>query len=180
MPKHKRKDDPLTHEELISRLHYDKETGLFTWIKHVKKWLVGRRAGARSGTGHRYIEINYISYSEHRLAWFYVMGVWPEAEIDHEDRVRDNNKFSNLRPATLKQQRANAGKNRNNSSGYRGVFLRPENGRWRAAIGGDNGNVCLGTFIEIEDAVRAYDAAALEKWGPQFYTPQLPTKQCSA
>lgn len=177
MPKHKRRDDPLTHEELISRLNYDKETGFFTWIKHAKKWLVGRRAGSKSGVGHRYIEINYVSYSEHRLAWFYVMGVWPEVEIDHEDRVRDNNKFSNLRPATLQQQRANSGRNRNNSSGFRGVFYRQDTGKWRAVIGeGPVKHRSLGTFDEKEDAVRAYDAAALEKWGPEFYTPQLPPK----
>lgn len=164
----------LQHEELLRLLSYDKDTGIFTWIGHKYKWRNGTRAGSCSKSGHRCIEIKAVCYQAHRLAWFYVTGLWPTVEIDHEDRVTDNNRFSNLREASNGQQRANSSLYKNNTSGFRGVHKR-EN-KWRATmrVGPGRGKlVSIGAFDLIEDAVRAYDAAAKERWGA-FYTPQLP------
>lgn len=36
----------------------------------------------------------------HRLAWFYVHGVWPTNEIDHINRNKSDNRIENLRDVT--------------------------------------------------------------------------------
>ena len=43
---------------------------------------------------------------------------------------------------------------KNNTSGYTGVFMRP-NGRWSAQIRFKGKTYCLGTYDDIQDAVKA-------------------------
>jgi hypothetical protein len=46
-------------------------------------------------------------------------------------------------------------------AGYRGVYLEKKTGRWCANIA----RLKLGTFATLEEAGRAYDAAAIERFG---------------
>ena len=161
----------ITHEALLLRLSYDPETGVFVWISGKRK---GRKAGSFGKLGYRYIQIGKYNYMEHRLAWFYVNGRWPKEEIDHIDRSHGNNRISNLREANRFQQHGNRTMNRNNSTGFRGIY--PCCGKWKVLIWGDGESKYLGLHETIEAALAVFNAAALEKWGPQFYTPQLPPK----
>lgn len=52
-----------------------------------------------------------------------------------------------------------------NSSGYKGVSFMKTKGVWRASINNRGQAKHLGVFPTKEQAARAYDAAALEKWG---------------
>jgi hypothetical protein len=63
----------VTHERLIDVLDYNKEKGEFVWIKNRYKNKVGTVAGYLNKTPHimyRYVMIDGVNYSEHRLAWF--------------------------------------------------------------------------------------------------------------
>ena len=99
----------LTHERLLSLLHYDPETGIWTWLSNrggtARK---GSRAGAIDTYGYRQIKVDCVGYLSARLAWFYVKGEWPAVEIDHENRVRADDRWSNLREATRLENMANA------------------------------------------------------------------------
>ena len=53
----------------------------------------------------------------------------------------------------------------NNTSGFRGVYRR-ENGRWRAAIGFQGKVYNLGTFSEMEDAIKARKEAEERLYQP--------------
>jgi hypothetical protein len=125
----------LTVERLKELLHYDPETGVFT-----RKLLRGaKRAGAIAGSanwkGYICIHINGRNYRAHRLAWLYVTGNWPYAQIDHVDRDKANNKFANLREATNKQNHENLDRRRkDNTSGHRGVYWYKPYRRWMAII----------------------------------------------
>lgn len=50
---------------------------------------------------------------------------------------------------------------KNNTSGYRGVILVRKTGKWRASIC----RTKIGDFDTKEDAAKAYDKSALERWG---------------
>lgn len=88
--------------------------------------------------------------------------------VDHADHDGLNNQRSNLRPATLSQNGANGRKQtRGTTSRYKGVRLRGD-GRprpWLAQIMADGAQSHLGSYLTEEEAARAYDAAAVSRFG---------------
>ena len=81
------------------------------------------------------------------------------ATVDHEDGNGLNNRRSNLRQATKQQNAANRGIDRNNTTGFKGVYRYKH--RFRAAIQVDGKQISLGCYDTKEAAARAYDSAAL-------------------
>ena len=77
-------------------LHYEPETGVFTWLVSPRAGWVGKRAGSLRKDRYRAIKIRGVSYLEHRLAWFYVHGYWPDV-IDHINHDEADNRLNNLR-----------------------------------------------------------------------------------
>jgi len=82
-------------------------------------------------------------------------------EIDHKDRDSLNNRLNNLRFCTRAQNVHNRERNRNNTSGYIGVFWDNADKKWRAKIWVNGKAIHLGNFSIKEDAARAYNAAAI-------------------
>ena len=62
-------------------------------------------------------------------------GYFPENGVDHINRVRDDNRYSNLREATHQCQMRNKTMMRNNASGINGVYWSKPKSRWRVEIG---------------------------------------------
>jgi hypothetical protein len=89
--------------------------------------------------------------------------------VDHKDNNTLNNCRDNLRTATQSQNMANRGKQRNNTTGFKGVFREPSNGRIFAKIGFKGRSIRLGTFNTLEEAASAYDKAALSYFGEFAY-----------
>lgn len=139
----------LTQEILREILHYDPETGLWSWLKPASRNIKpGDRAGSFSG---RYIRIQIwgTHYQSGRLAWFYMTGEWPPNLIDHKDRDSHNDKWENLRLATHSEN------NFNRYTDIRGVAK--TGNRWRAQVGPYE---YVGTFDTFEEAVVARDIEA--------------------
>jgi hypothetical protein len=156
---------PLTVERLKELLSYDPESGEFHWLvdrgKNANK---GKRAGTVNSKGYRVIQIDGKTLREHRLAWLYVTGSWPEHEVDHRDLDKLNNRFDNLRPATRSQNTSNKIVQANSLTGVRGVNRR-ENGKYRAYIAVKGKRINLGTFDTLPLAHMAYIKAAVEHHG---------------
>jgi len=75
--------------------------------------------------------------------------------IDHINRDKLDNRKSNLRIVTQKENSQNRGISRNNTSSVKGVSWNNQNGKWRARIGVNNKMKHLGYFNNIEDAKKA-------------------------
>lgn len=155
----------ITVEQLKELLHYNPDTGIFTWI-------VGRGGKARIGSVAGTVEYGYIKilvfgrkYRAHRLAWLYMTGAWPKVQIDHKDLNKSNNRWSNLREADQKENGRNTRKKRNNKSGFKGVYWHKQKQKWRAAITVNYKKIFLGNYEKISAAKAAYEAAALKYHG---------------
>jgi HNH endonuclease len=90
----------ITAEKVRELLNYDPSSGVFTWrvrpgnnkIRHcgrfVKIFFHRRRRDGSNG---------YSKHFAHRVAWLWMTGEWPVAEIEHKDGNRSNNRWGNLR-----------------------------------------------------------------------------------
>ncbi len=157
----------ITQEELKKILSYDPETGLFTRLIDRGRFKKGSVAGGKISDGYMSIMILGTVYQSHRLAWFYVHGSWPAVHIDHIDCNTSNNKILNLREATPRQNQMNRGKNKNNTSGFKGVSWEKRRGKWRSQIQVGEKNKFLGHYDDISDAAKAYADAIIE-FHPEF------------
>ncbi|QCQ98535.1 HNH endonuclease signature motif containing protein [Brevundimonas sp. SGAir0440] len=153
----------LTQSLLQEYLSYDEKTGVFTWLKSNRK---GKTAGNINNNGYIHIGLCGQAYQAHRLAWFYVHGVWPKDEIDHKDRNRANNAIKNLREATRTQNAWNSEAQVNNKSGIKGVHQCKRTKKWIAWLMHNKKNTRLGSFKTKEEAAAAYQGAATLVFGP--------------
>jgi hypothetical protein len=150
------KKERLTQKRLKEVLNYDPETGIFIWKKALSfRVSAGDVAGYNRPDGYVCIRINNTSYQCHRLAWMYVYGYFPEGDIDHIDRTRNNNKIENLRESNRSCNIRNSGLRANNTSGIKGVTLNKSTGMWRSRIGSKSKEIRLGHYSNFVDAVEA-------------------------
>lgn len=159
------KEAALAHEELISILDYDKNTGIFTWTGKRKGTKAGKIAGTISSDNYIQIQISGRLYRSHRLAWFYEYKKWPEGILDHIDRDTLNSAIDNLREASPSENQKNRGINRNSTTGVKGVSLNSKTGRYEAYIKIYGKKKHLGLFNSIEEASAAQLKAEAEIYG---------------
>lgn len=154
----------LTQERLQHLLHYDPETGLWTWrVSMPPRGKPGAQAGYWRSDGYLVIGIHGEHYLGHVLAWFYMTGGWSEKDVDHRDTVRSNNRWANLRGATRQQTTQNA-RMRNPRSQLKGAYG-GKRGRWYSRIGKDGKMINLGSYRTKEEAHAAYRNAAVKLFG---------------
>ena len=146
----------ITQEELKKLFNYNPETGLFTRLKSKHRPdRIGEIAGTTNSKGYIKLKINGNVYSAHRLAWLYMYGKLPENEIDHTNRIKDDNRICNLRDVTSRGNNFNKGTERRNISGVTGVTYYKRDGTWLACIRYAGEYKHLGYFDDMEDAIKA-------------------------
>ncbi len=85
--------------------------------------------------------------------------------VDHINGHRADNRKANLREATRSQSEHNKPKYRNNTSGFKGVSLHKQTGKWSARIWLQGKMRSLGLFDSPESAFEAYRRSANELHG---------------
>jgi hypothetical protein len=85
--------------------------------------------------------------------------------VDHINSDGFDNRKNNLRICTQSQNLANRNKQNNNTSGYKGVYWQKSVKKWSAHIMVNQKYINLGTYVNILDAVKAYNYAAKEYFG---------------
>jgi len=159
----------LTQGRLKELFNYNHLTGEFTRLVALSRCKVGEIAGSTNFYGYIQISIDNKLYKAHRLAWLYMVGIWPSKFIDHVNGQRDDNMFSNLREATNSENMRNSGRHKNNTSGFKGVSWFARDKCWRAysSIGGKRKH--LGYFDTPESASAAYEEFARKNHGEFYY-----------
>lgn len=144
----------VTKARLEELLTYDSETGVFTWLISHGRAKVGSTAGCDC-RGYVVIRVDGILYRAHRLAWLYSYGTWPDGEIDHKNRDKSDNRLSNLRVASSRENKQNCGIKRSNKSGASGVWFDRERGKWQATIRANGKRLHLGRYLTASEAAEA-------------------------
>lgn len=153
------KEIALTPERLKHLLDYNQETGIFTWLNkpapRSNRIKPGYVAGCKTDSGYIIINVDGYSYRAHRLAWFYVNGVWPPEKMDHINGVKHDNRIANLREASSFENGWNVGMPSTNTSGVKGVCWEKQTKKWLAQCWVSGKHYRVGRFSSFDAAVDA-------------------------
>jgi hypothetical protein len=139
----------LNHEKVKELFDYNPNSGLLTWrIAKSSRIKIGMKAGSKQSLQ---VKIDGKMYLVSRVIWFYMTGEWPTKLIDHENRIRTDNKWANLREATYTQNNINSRARRNRKYKYPTGIKLHSTGKFQARFCQKH----LGTFINLEDAIKA-------------------------
>ena len=170
----------ISQSLLKSLIHYDPDTGVFTWRerpesmfetrRHCNIWnarYCGKIAGTLGNRGYSIISIRIseqMRASAHRLAFLYCYGYIPSesSDIDHINGDKTDNRIVNLRECSRTENNRNTHKGKNNKSGFTGVRWCYSRRKWTAEIGLDYKNKWLGGHVSKFAAVAARQRAEKE------------------
>lgn len=163
-----------TPEELRQLLHYEPDTGKLFWKERPislfkqdidapgrqrtaqKIWntrYAGKEAFTAKSRGYHYGALFNRCVFAHRVIWAIHTGQWPEEDVDHINGNPADNRITNLRALSHRENLRNRAAPRNNTSGIVGVSA--EQNGFVAYIGSFH----LGRWATIEEAAAARYAA---------------------
>ena len=145
----------MNQEQLKSRLYYNPETGLFTWLSDRIGMKPGSVAGTTDAKGYTSIVIDGKAHKAHILAYLYMTGLYPSNQVDHRNGERSDNRWDNLRTCTNTENQWNSRTPSNNTSGVKGVSWNKRERKWRARVAANGKVHYIGAFKELEDAKEA-------------------------
>ena len=145
--------DPSTVKRLF---FYDAESGMLFWRagngRNVKPW---QQVKSTNGRGYICAKVGGKSYLAHRLAWLYVHSEFSAGDIDHKNRVRNDNRLCNLRDVSRADNCQNISAPSHNKSGHIGVSWIKSHNAWTVYIKVRKKNKWLGYFKDLDKAIAA-------------------------
>lgn len=153
-------------DEIRKRISYDPETGILTRIKGGKKI-----SSYKDGYVRLYLANKEVA--AHRVAWALYHGELPPTnmDIDHINRIRDDNRICNLRLVSKADNMKNKTQYSNNLHGYPGIIFEHDCNRvrkWRAQIHVNKKAIKLGSYMCKTAAIFARKRAEIEYGFNQF------------
>ena len=146
-------------ERLNELFSYDSHTGIVTRKCARGKCKQGDIVGAKRSNGYLQVNIGKHGYLLHRIIWKLHTGEDPYPyEIDHINRVKDDNRIDNIRLVDSFGNKTNRSLFNNNTSGYPGVnrvSTRTMGYRYQACITRNKKYHFLGVFDTPEEAHNA-------------------------
>lgn len=152
----------LRYEEVARLFTYDREAGVPYWrIRNHNSIRRNYVAGSSKGTrdGYRQVSIKGKHYHEHRIIMMLCFGHIPEnAEIDHINHVRNDNRLFNLRFVTRSENSKNQSLSSKSTTGVTGVSFLKARKKYIAQIGVNRKLIYLGMFETLEEAAARAEA----------------------
>ena len=160
---------PLPDSALLHQyFSYDPETGRLLWKASPSpkaRIVLGSDAGVTVASGHREVKILGVRYMAHRIVWKMMTGEDPTDFIDHINNDPLDNRWRNLRTATLAENSRNSRHRMNSASPLKGATFNTRDKRWVAQITVNRTYRYLGMFRTAEEAHEAYKRAAKKLHG---------------
>jgi hypothetical protein len=125
-----------------------------TWNKR----FANQEAGSPFKNGYLYLTIGGRKYLAHRLIWKMIDGT-DAAEVDHITGDKLDNRLSNLRAVSHRDNGRNMKRSSRNTSGVTGVAWNGARRKWCARIFVDGCTIYLGLFWSFDEAVAVRRAA---------------------
>ncbi|MGC6389706.1 HNH endonuclease [Ewingella sp. S1.OA.A_B6] len=166
----------LSIEELKDILRYEPDTGAWIRLKTRGPCIKWSEAGNISADGYRKLRINGKDYLSARLAFFYMNGRWP-IQMDHINRIRLDDRWSNLREVNQQQNNFNQGLRVDNSSGVKGVSWYKSREKWVVQMNVYGKPRRFGYYKDIELAELVASEAHDKYQGQYAATAQILQKQ---
>lgn len=159
-------DSPEVAKQIF---RYEPDTGRFYWLTKIsRKTVVGSRAGNQMPVGYWSVQVFGSRYYLHRLA-FSMMGKPVPALVDHINRDRSDNRWTNLRGATKALNAANLSLRPTNRSGHPNVYFCKERKKFCVSIRDHGRTVNGGRFDSFGDAVSAAADLRIRIYGEDFH-----------
>lgn len=146
-------------ERLRHLMNYSPDTGKFTRRIQCGKCAPNSVVTGTLSHGYLRASIDNKVYALHRLAFLWMTGKWPNADVDHIDGDRANNRWSNLRDVSRQVNMENLREARRNnlSTGLLGVHSHGI--KFRSRIRAAGKVIELGSFETKEAAHAVYVSA---------------------
>lgn len=156
----------ISLEFIRGHFAYDPLTGKLTRTKtYAPGQFVGQELGGLTSLGYVKATVCGAQCQMHRLIRFYVLGEWPSGEVDHVNRDRADNRWSNLRDSTRVSNGINRPLHASNKSGYTGVTFDKGTNKWRATGRVNGKNVYLGLYLTPEEAAKVAAHSRKQEYG---------------
>jgi len=152
----------INQKQLKKYLTYNKFTGLFKRNINSGRCKKGDIAGYKHIKGYIYIGVGGGYYKAHRLAFLYVKGEWSIYGVDHDNSIKDDNRWCNLFDRPQSDNVKNACKRKDNSSGFTGVHWCNTFKVWKVQISLNKKRKYLGQSRNLGDAIRIRKAANIK------------------
>lgn len=156
--------DKVSQEYLWDRFHY--KEGKLIWKPHTKlgktsNHFSGKEAGTLGERGYIVVKLDGKAYPISRLIFCMFYGYMPE-EVDHEDRDKLNNNYTNLRASDRSSNCSNRKVSKANLLGIKNI--RERNNKFQVRVT-KNGKTVTRTEATLEKAIETRDKLLVELQG---------------
>ncbi len=143
----------ITAETVRKLFNYNPEEGHLRWKVSRPKAIKGGIAGYISKSdGYRYVCFDYNEMLSHRIIWLWMTGAWPKCQIDHKNRIKSDNRWTNLREATNSQNNVNRPSGKSSNTGVTGVWYDKKRDQYRVKIQVKGHEYTIGRYNTFEEA----------------------------
>jgi hypothetical protein len=113
----------------------------------------------------KYVKTNFSENGKQKPVYMhrFIMQAPKGMDVDHINGNPLDNRKENLRVCTHSENKRNTKKFKNNTTGYKGVSIKKD--KFQVKISHDYKQVHIGLFNTVEEAVKAYNEAALKYHG---------------